>query len=162
MGMCMWTFGQSGRVLLRVIRSSESVRGRAYCAERMQAKDRARYQDPKRKAANKAASARSYERNREMRIQAATEWNKANPDKRRTTHLKTKYGITDADYDWLYKGQGGRCGICSEPHKRLVVDHDHNSGRVRGLLCRKCNAAIGQLNDSPALLRRALAWLEDN
>jgi hypothetical protein len=107
-------------------------------------------------------SKKHYEQNREHYKQYASRRNRMRPDERRSIHLKRMYGITNTIYEAMYEAQDGRCGICSEPHRRLVVDHDHDSGRVRGLLCRKCNAAIGQLKDNPVLLRRALSWLEDN
>ena len=126
------------------------------------AQDRARYQDdPERKAATKARAKAHYESNREEQIARKTAWNRANPAARRRVHLKAKYGITPEDYNSMYAEQEGRCGICRDAHSLLVVDHDHETGRIRGLLCRKCNAAIGQLKDDPALLWRALAWLED-
>lgn len=65
----------------------------------------------------------------------------------------------------LHRVQGSKCAICQRPadkHTRLVVDHDHQTGYVRGLLCTQCNNAIGQLQDSPDLLRQAALYLEDN
>lgn len=55
---------------------------------------------------------------------------------------------------------GGGCLVCGATHSRMVVDHDHATGEVRGLLCSPCNAAIGLLEDSPARLRAAAAYLE--
>ena len=53
-------------------------------------------------------------------------------------------GVTDAEYDRLLSAQGGGCAICGNPPKtrRLHVDHDHKTGRVRGLLCHRCNRAL--------------------
>jgi hypothetical protein len=53
-------------------------------------------------------------------------------------------GVTDAEYDRLLAAQGGGCAICGNPPKtrRLHVDHDHKTGRVRGLLCHRCNRAL--------------------
>lgn len=62
----------------------------------------------------------------------------------------------------MVASQGGVCRICANkpPNgKRLCVDHDHETGAVRGLLCQKCNTAIGMLNDDPALVERALDYL---
>ena len=141
------------------------ARDRAYRAEHIEvarARDRLRYQEPERRAYTKAKAAEYYAANREEAIKRATIRQKANPEGRRRTHLKRQYGITPEVYEAMYSAQVGRCGICSESHKRLAVDHDHADGHVRGLLCRRCNAAIGSLHDDPALLRRALSWLEDN
>jgi len=55
--------------------------------------------------------------------------------------------------------QKGRCVICQE-ELPLCIDHDHETGKVRGLLCRLCNAGIGMLRESPEVLRRAIAYLE--
>jgi hypothetical protein len=78
--------------------------------------------------------------------------------------LRTKYGITLVDYEAMLAVQKGVCAICSQPptgyRKYLGVDHCHETGKVRGLLCVKCNVAIGQLLDQPNLLRRAAEYLE--
>lgn len=54
------------------------------------------------------------------------------------------------------------CPICEREVERFEVDHDHDTGAIRGLLCSRCNGALGQLCDDPVLLRRALAYLEGN
>lgn len=72
-----------------------------------------------------------------------------------------KYGLTEVDYDQIVEDQSGKCKICGRiPSDRLVVDHCHDTDIVRGLLCRTCNAAIGQLSDDPLLLRAAADYLE--
>lgn len=76
-----------------------------------------------------------------------------------------QYGVSQADYDRMLAEQGGVCKICGgiskgESFTALAVDHDHKTGLVRGLLCRACNAALGQMEDDPALLRAAAAYLE--
>lgn len=89
-------------------------------------------------------------------------------------HLKKTYGITLDEYDQMLKDQNGVCAICEQPETvrprrgkytdteiRLAVDHDHVTGRVRGLLCKKCNIALGHLGDSVDRLRRAITYLED-
>jgi len=79
------------------------------------------------------------------------------------SHVKAKYGISAEEYDSLLEKQGGACAICREPcasGQRLSVDHDHKTGQVRGLLCRRCNAGIGQLRDSVSLVLRAASYLE--
>lgn len=75
------------------------------------------------------------------------------------------YGITPEDWDNLYKKQGGRCAICgihqSELKRKLYIDHCHKTNVVRGLLCNNCNRALGELQESPELLRKAADYLED-
>lgn len=62
--------------------------------------------------------------------------------------------------------QQGKCAICGGdpkfPNRRLCVDHDHATGHFRGLLCGHCNTAIGLMKDSPEIMRKAIAYLENN
>lgn len=77
--------------------------------------------------------------------------------------LIRKYGITLQRYRELSARQGGVCAICLQPETirlRLSVDHCHDSGAVRGLLCAKCNAGIGSLQDSVVVVERALLYLK--
>ncbi|MFE0383517.1 endonuclease VII domain-containing protein [Streptomyces bungoensis] len=79
----------------------------------------------------------------------------------REDHLKRQYGITEAERDELIVSQGGVCCIClAAPPAH--VDHCHNTGRVRGVLCFSCNAALGQFKDQPEAIRRAAAYVEGN
>lgn len=80
-------------------------------------------------------------------------------------HAKNAYGVTREQYEALLAKQAGVCAICGEPpgtgrHRGFVIDHDHATARIRGLLHRECNSAIGLLRDDPALLRAAIAYLE--
>jgi hypothetical protein len=64
------------------------------------------------------------------------------------------------EYNDIFRKQGGVCAIHGEPTRSpLVVDHDHRTGRVRGLLCRKCNLGIGHLGDNPEIVKRASDYL---
>jgi len=79
-------------------------------------------------------------------------------------HLWSRYGKDLAWYDQLLEKQQGRCAICgtSDPKSKngfFVVDHNHASGRVRGLLCHRCNTGIGFLGDSFSDIARALEYL---
>ena len=79
---------------------------------------------------------------------------------RRKQRLKSLYGISSDDYDRLFAHQRGACAICGKRSaKTLCVDHCHATGKVRGLLCQRCNLALGHLNDSPTLVSAALAYL---
>lgn len=75
--------------------------------------------------------------------------------------LRRRYGITMAEYLVMHEAQSGRCAICGKPEngKRLAVDHDHETGEVRGLLCQNCNRGLGLFVDNPELLERASAYL---
>jgi hypothetical protein len=74
-------------------------------------------------------------------------------------HRRYTYGLSPEDHDALLRHQGGRCPICDRSDLPLVVDHDHRSGRVRGLLCGPCNRAIGHLRDSAVVCRLAAEYL---
>ncbi len=80
---------------------------------------------------------------------------------KRNNLLKRKYGITLDRYNEFLERQNGGCAICGEPPTTqiLVVDHCHKSGKIRGLLCHKHNSAIGFLNDSPELIKKANEYL---
>jgi hypothetical protein len=75
--------------------------------------------------------------------------------------LLKKYGLLPREYQAMKDSQNNRCRICSQ-EKKLAVDHDHNPPfKVRGLLCISCNAVLGLMKDSPALLRAAASYLEE-
>lgn len=79
-----------------------------------------------------------------------------------------QYGITPEMYDEMHESQQGKCAICEKPAPRigteterpLAVDHCHETGRIRALLCSQCNSGIGMLSDSAGKLRRATAYLD--
>ncbi|WP_399137321.1 endonuclease VII domain-containing protein [Streptomyces sp. NBUA17] len=79
----------------------------------------------------------------------------------RAGHLKRQYGITEMERDALVASQGGACCICLAA-PAAHVDHCHETGRVRGVLCFSCNAALGQFKDRPDVIRRAAAYVEGN
>ncbi|MFF0426194.1 endonuclease VII domain-containing protein [Streptomyces sp. NPDC004520] len=79
----------------------------------------------------------------------------------RASYFKRKYGITEAERDQMIAAQGGVCVICREGPAEHV-DHDHRTGKVRGVLCFSCNAALGQFKDRPDAIRRAAAYVEGN
>ena len=72
--------------------------------------------------------------------------------------LKRLYGIGYEQYSKMFESQNGNCAICLE-QKELVVDHDHNTKEVRGLLCTSCNFGIGNLKDSLLLLESAKQYI---
>lgn len=83
-----------------------------------------------------------------------------NRDSERERHLIRKYGVTLSMYEEMLAAQGGCCAICGKAQKRSFdVDHCHQSGRVRGLLCTSCNRMLGHSGDNPDVLRRAADYL---
>jgi hypothetical protein len=109
----------------------------------------------------------------------ASRWQKANADRvneyyrtrrldpevkrrQRAGHLMRKYGMTIEQYDAMLASQGGGCFICGRPRREdisLHVDHDHSTGKVRGILCFCCNNALADFQDDPDLLRKAASYV---
>jgi hypothetical protein len=81
---------------------------------------------------------------------------------RRNSRLRRDYGINIDRFEQMVEDQEGRCAICGNPPtaKGLHVDHHHDSGIVRALLCGPCNMGLGQFRDDPAILRAAADYLE--
>lgn len=108
---------------------------------------------------------RYYERHKEKIAERRRAYRMANKDKRRIWNqnyrFKKFYGIDRTMYEQMVKDQGNACAICKEI-KPLCVDHSHTSGKCRGLLCHKCNKAIGLLNDNPYIMQSAREYLVIN
>ena len=96
---------------------------------------------------------------RERSIAYSRQYRKDNPRTVRGYYFKYKYGITADDYDFMYAGQKGCCLICGKHKNKLIIDHDHVSGMVRGLLCSGCNTGIGQLQDNVDILTKAIEYI---
>lgn len=90
---------------------------------------------------------------------------------RRDWHLTNKYQMDTVDFECLWIAFKGKCGICGcdmvMPQNRqgqtmqtVAVDHDHATGRVRGLLCNRCNKGLGMFDDDIELIKNAIKWLE--
>lgn len=108
---------------------------------------------------------RSYEANNpDSKRIANNNWAAKNRDRVYGYYIKRQYGMTLAEYDALLERQNGGCGICKGGTKgrgRFHVDHCHETGRVRGLLCAKCNILLGHADDDTKLLRSAISYLID-
>ncbi len=98
------------------------------------------------------------ERQRRYRLEHP-DYNKSSNPIKRTSHLKTRYGITDDDYRRMLARQGGGCAVCKvttpnngKGNAWFDVDHDHSTGKVRGLLCRNCNVTLGTLEKKRSLM----------
>jgi hypothetical protein len=79
----------------------------------------------------------------------------------RAWHLRAKYDISVEQYDAMLENQGGVCGICCQPSDgALHVDHDHATHFIRGLLCRKCNMALGLFQDDARIAQAATTYLQ--
>jgi hypothetical protein len=83
----------------------------------------------------------------------------------RNASMKWRYGLYLEDLDEIYESQDHRCAICNVteaegPKNRFHVDHDHESGEVRGLLCQNCNIGLGKFKDNVEFLEQAIAYLK--
>ncbi len=114
----------------------------------------------------------------------STAWEKANPERRRLSkqrfqstpearmkrkahHLKKSYGLDRISFENMLSNQGFLCLLCSQvlskyPDSTTHIDHDHITGRVRGILCRSCNQGIGFLKHDPGILIKAIEYLKDS
>ena len=128
------------------------------------------------KTCNLAARAAKYRDNPRPAIDRAVLWAQENPERyqarqrayvesgkksisNRKSHLKRNYGLTLAAFDALLASQGGGCAICGRPDADNV-DHDHETGRVRGILCFPCNVAIGLVHEDEERLLAAAMYLD--
>jgi hypothetical protein len=120
---------------------------------------------------------RWYQNNRERSMAYVRAWQQANPErvkawrrknrerrleKMREIHLRSKFGLTPDEYDRILQAQGGVCALCeSSPTQgiSLHVDHDHGTGEIRGLLCMRCNNALGLFREDPDVLKRAARYV---
>lgn len=101
-------------------------------------------------------------------------WTRANLKKRslsyRQSKLQSKFGITLEEYQTMWDAQGGVCAICGRPEtildhrskkiRWLAVDHNHETGEVRGLLCSNCNKAVGLLHEDIEVIKNVVKYLE--
>lgn len=107
-----------------------------------------------------------YRLNAKERSQKARQWAINNPERKKLTKRKNDlaaYGLTPESFEAMSKAQGEMCAICKGPpagkYSVLVVDHSHDTGEVRGLLCSPCNMGIGMLKDDVAVLQSAVRYL---
>ena len=105
---------------------------------------------------------------KECGAKESSKWRKNNPELvksgLRKSDLRRNYGLSLQEYDELLKTQNGECAICFKKESSarrlfLSVDHDHHTDEIRGLLCNKCNRALGYFNDDCKLLQSALKYL---
>lgn len=122
---------------------------------------------------------RKYRReNKEKVRKAGRKYYKENPEKfkerklkykksNKNGHLKRNYGITLNEYNLLLQKQNYKCAICGSKNPRgfskkcLSVDHNHKTGKVRGLLCQPCNLFLGLIKDDKNILAKTIKYLEE-
>lgn len=135
------------------------------------------YKDPAKNAACKAAYSKESRKDPAIRARDQNTWNRYRESKqsdpefrrsRRSSQMKAQYGITLEQAEQYMITQWGRCAICTthiefgheERKHKACVDHDHETGFVRGLLCSPCNVSLGGFKDDPEVLRAAAEYLE--
>lgn len=136
--------------LSRFSKSSSSKTGRhAYCKECMAEYDKSRRKKPE---------LQEYFREKDSRTSRRVVWRKS--------HLQRVYGVSEELYDYILRSQDFVCAIChreeSRENRSLSLDHCHESGKIRGLLCDSCNNGIARFNDDPEVLENAIAYLQDS
>lgn len=87
-------------------------------------------------------------------------YHEKNKEKERSANLQRSYGISLEKYNEIYNKQNGKCLLCGKHKNVLQVDHSHTDGKVRGLICGKCNRAIGLIDDSPTLAEKIASYLK--
>lgn len=127
-----------------------------------------RHRDGRCRPCRQAAAKRARDRNPGYRREYQARWRKSDPGREKSYRLKSRYGITQERFDEMLLEQGGVCAICSQPEtalhntgqvRRLSVDHCHETGAVRGLLCHRCNLVLGRVEDATAILDAAAVYL---
>jgi hypothetical protein len=114
-------------------------------------KEQRRLRAIKNRASNKARHRLWVLQNPERQRTRTANWRAKNPDKVNAAALRRKYGITPEALQRLFDTQGSACALCKKhsSESKLHIDHDHLTGKVRGLLCRTCNNRLGYYETTP-------------
>lgn len=100
---------------------------------------------------------------KKSKAQYDKEWALKNPERhkeiKRNAQLRQRYGICAEEYKKLLEKQNGVCAICKIAKTKMCIDHDHDTGQIRGILCHSCNVALGLLNDNIENLTNAIGYL---
>ena len=113
---------------------------------------------------------RAYDSHRKSLMVHVAKWQKENPERTSTTqrrcHLRLNYGMTLEEWNKMFDGQGRRCAICRTDYsgysckkRQWDTDHDHSTGKIRGILCHQCNLMLGASKDNPIILNSAISYL---
>ena len=110
-----------------------------------------------------------YHKDIEINRKKSREWDAKHRPQRFRSELKHKFGITEDNYNEMFNNQNGKCKICNRKEsllckdgtiRRLAVDHCHSSSKIRGLLCSRCNTALGLFEDNISSLLEAIEYLK--
>jgi len=107
-----------------------------------------------------------YKKNHKAYYKKWVQENKEHYDKTvRSWNFKRDFGITIDDYTKMFNNQNGLCAVCNRSQtncvKKLAVDHDHKTGKIRALLCANCNLTLGLVHDDPEILKKLISYLEN-
>jgi hypothetical protein len=134
---------------------------RAANPEKVREYSRRHLEKPENREANRRRASTNYYANHEARLERQRVYNTEHRDEIRDKNRERRFGLTADAFLALRTAQGGACAICRAPGlSMLSIDHDHTTGKVRGLLCGTCNFMVGHGKDDPALLRAAADYLE--
>jgi len=116
---------------------------------------------------NKKAINQYYENNKEQINSKSKEWHENNKEKVAAQNRKKKYGLSSETYNKMLEEQNNECKICLTSFTTLEtlaihVDHCHTTNKVRGILCRNCNAGLGHFKDNTKTLTKAINYLQEN
>ena len=105
-----------------------------------------------------------YKKNRDEMKKGAKEWYYENKDRKRAYDLKRNYNITIEEYNEMLNKYDGKCWICgthqAKLKRKLSIDHNHKTGKIRGLLCDSCNGGIGHMKENYFILIKSIKYLK--
>ena len=101
-----------------------------------------------------------YQDHKKELVEYARQYKASHKKEYRSKNMERSYGITLEEYNKMVKNQNGKCAICgTSPKETLTIDHDHNTGKVRQLLCRFCNAALGLAKEDINILESMIKYI---
>jgi|ERR1700729_1025170 len=147
----------------KIVEPSTTARTKIYCNKKCGQRARVKRYHESGRGEERARQYR--QENKEQIVARQRDWHKKNPDREKNTSWRARgISLTHDEYEAKYHEQDGCCKICDDRHPMggvtgLHPDHDHATGFVRGLLCKRCNTAIGTLGDSVEGLENVLCYL---
>lgn len=103
---------------------------------------------------------------REQKREYAKTWYIKNKDRKKEYHIRKAFGIDISKYNIILKNQNNKCAICdidnNNLNRSLVIDHCHKTGKIRGLLCGRCNLMLGNIKDNKNILKKMIKYLNSN
>lgn len=146
----------------KVSHRSDCKECRAETARQDRSQGKYKFERSEEQKSKHAAYMREYSKKNRDRINAMRRA-RYSPERNKDCALRTKYGISLKEYNRMFEEQKGKCAICGVELDNgffTHLDHDHDTGRVRGLLCRNCNPGLGQFKHSAGLLQKAVEYLK--